>query len=207
ASSRSLSTTRAPSRANLSASARPMPRPPPVTSATFPASLVIYSTPLFSLDDRVAEERGVPARIDNRKLQRQPLPRAALFGRGNDSDAFETVVHVRYRRKAHTELAQRLRPELIRERPAKIGHRQHALRQHLIHARRPRHIQIDVHGVVIVRRASEQRERRTTDRRSLEQRDAIPWRIATRAGCAAHFRVLPWRTTTVLVISTAVSPC
>lgn len=45
ASSRSFSTTFAPSRASLSASARPMPRPPPVTRATFPASLVIRSVP------------------------------------------------------------------------------------------------------------------------------------------------------------------
>src|SRR5690606_654598 len=41
ASSRSLTTTRAPSEASLSASDRPIPRPDPVISATFPASFDI----------------------------------------------------------------------------------------------------------------------------------------------------------------------
>ena len=37
---RSATTTRAPSRANASADARPIPDPPPVTRATFPSSLI-----------------------------------------------------------------------------------------------------------------------------------------------------------------------
>src|SRR5262249_45991447 len=48
---RSVATTRAPSRASASAPARPMPEPAPVTIATLPSTLPIVARPLLHFDD------------------------------------------------------------------------------------------------------------------------------------------------------------
>src|ERR1043165_6426492 len=74
AASRSLTTTLAPSLASFSAMARPMPRPEPVTSATFPFSLDI-SFPL-QRDNSFTGELDLAALVFRR--QRQPRPLLAI---------------------------------------------------------------------------------------------------------------------------------
>src|SRR3546814_6330313 len=81
-SSRSLTTMRAPSRASLSASARPMPRPEPEIRATLPASLVIFFSLSVDLDDGFAVDRRRAGVGDgaHREARAAPLAIVEYFG-------------------------------------------------------------------------------------------------------------------------------
>src|SRR2546426_499953 len=177
--STSLTTTRAPSAASFSAIERPIPRPEPVTSATFPSSCVMLGEFRGCSDRRfwrvrserdqcVTEDLGLAVLVGAADFDAQQLC-AALFelldhlaAAGDDmsqmGDAEETRV----------ELAQvRLRRPL-RDEAAQPGHYEHAMREHIRHAGPARVIDIDVDRMVIARGAGEQRKHGPVHRREDE---------------------------------------
>src|SRR4051812_26985249 len=93
ASSRSLTTTAAPSAASFSAISRPMPRPDPVTRATRPSSLLICDLLRLEGDDCVAGEGG--GAIDQRDGEREggALLAVDLVDRGDRGGADRLAVH------------------------------------------------------------------------------------------------------------------
>src|SRR5215813_1128645 len=101
AASRSLTTTRAPSLASFSAMARPMPRPDPVTSATFPFSLDI-SFPL-QRDNSFAGEFDLAALVFRGQRQPRQLLAIVLQQFGDRALAGQLRTELRDRGKARRE--------------------------------------------------------------------------------------------------------
>ena len=67
-------------------------------------------------------------------------------------------------------MTNRLRVNPIGQQPAEVGHREHALGEDIVQAGRPRDVEVDVHRVVIARRAREQSQRGPGDRADLQGR-------------------------------------
>ena len=94
----------------------------------------------------------------------------------------------------------------VREEPPEIGHREHPLREDVVHPGRARDVQVQVDRVVVARAAREERERRATDRgdgelgelrADLDGREFDAHRAGSNSGC---------RTTMVLVSVATGSP-
>src|SRR2546426_852990 len=164
--SRSLTTMRAPSEASFRAISRPIPRPEPETSATFPSSVLMPAPLLRALregDDGVAlhGDRAVRERdceLDGRAtlavdlLDRDDLPGAGRLGadRGDRAEADPERTELLLRHPGDQE-------------PSEVRHREHSVREDIGEPDRSRVVEVDVDRVVVARCARKERQGRTVD--------------------------------------------
>src|SRR5262249_52911669 len=201
AASRSLTTSFAPSLASFSAMARPMPRPEPVTSATFPFSLDLGSL-LSQLDDCFDRELDLAGLIFGGQRQPRALLAIVLHELGHGALAGQPGAEPRDRGKARREGADARSRHHIGQCLAEIGHHQHPVREHVGKPGLLGKIQIDMDRVVIARGAAIECKAVPGDRRKLLVDDALAqlWLCRTHDG-------LGLRMTTVREVSATCTPC
>src|ERR1700761_570065 len=202
ASSRSLTTMRAPSLARWSAIARPMPRPEPVTSATLPSSLgVMFMFPWeFSgqRDQRLADDLGLAELVGAAQLDAHAGLALVHQFLDHAAAAAHRVAEMGDALEARVEAAQPALRRPLREQPSEPGHAEHALGEHVRHAGAPREVGVDVDRVVVARGAGEEGQRAALDRRQLQRgqlvadldgvmrvHGVVPFNAGRRSRCAA----------------------
>src|SRR5215208_6826217 len=104
AATRSLMTTRAPSRASFRAISRPMPRPEPETRATLPSRVRVMGVPWWVSvpgDQRFAAQLGEAVLVGRGQLQLHAAVSVVLELLGDLRRAGDALAHVRDGGKAH----------------------------------------------------------------------------------------------------------
>src|SRR5574343_667713 len=164
--SRSFTTTLAPSLASFIAMARPMPRPEPETMATLPSSFFMgnssdsgwgwmrrIGTESVQRDDGVAAERDLLAIARSRQLDARAGAAAVVELLDDLADALHAIGHLGDGREAHAVVEHAALRHPVGERARQVGHRQHAVREHVLHAGLAGEVEVDVDGVVVTRGA------------------------------------------------------
>src|SRR5882757_3979275 len=172
AASRSLTTTLAPSLASFSAMARPMPRPDPVMSETFPLSFDIWY-PRSERDDGFAGELDLAVLVFGRQREPGPLFALVLDQLGHVTLAGQTCTKLGDRCKSCRKRTNTVRRNRIGQRLSEIAHHQHAVREHIRETRVLGEIDVDMHRIVVARCAAIKRQRMTCDRRKRLVNDAF----------------------------------
>jgi hypothetical protein len=112
-----LTTTRAPSLASFSAMARPMPRPDPVISATFPSSLAISFLLMSDCDHGFAGEFDVAVLVFCRQRQSRAALAFMFDELGDMALAGQARAELRDRDEAGCEMCAGAAEELRRSGP------------------------------------------------------------------------------------------
>src|SRR6185312_12689389 len=157
--SRSLTTIWAPSEASLRATARPMPRPEPVMSATLPFSFFTMR-PISERQNSIQGHDGVTGQcreaIARSRTYLQPREPLFAFAR-EDFDHLGKAVNRRIKWRdgdeAHIPFPQTACRKVTGQQLAQICHREHAVCENIVHARGPGEIAVDMQKDMVVRRA------------------------------------------------------
>src|ERR1043165_4855867 len=154
AASRSLTPSFAPSLASFIAIARPMPRPDPVISATFPLSFAICLLSGSECDDGFAGELDLTGLIPGGERQSRALLAGVLKQFGDRALAGQPRAKLCDCDKARRERADAWGRDRIGQGLAEIGHDQHAVREDIRESGLFCKIQIDMDRIVVARGAA-----------------------------------------------------